>query len=181
MSRKFIAAITACAIAFSGVTATQAQADNKQLKRFIVGATALAILGAAMSDSRADGRAYVGTRDQRPRRHGGHNRGHGYDRHHDHGHTYGRNHDTPRWNGNGPRPRPLPRRIERSYLPERCLTSVQTRRGRLALYSQACLNRHYRLTHALPGQCRIKVRTNRGPLLGYTSRCLARNGWLERG
>lgn len=51
MSRKFIATIVAGAIAITGFTAAQAQAGDRDLARFLAGATALVIIGKAISDN----------------------------------------------------------------------------------------------------------------------------------
>ena len=77
MSRKFIATIIAASIAVTGFSAAPARADGDDLARFLVGATALVIIGSAINDSRRDRRhrdVYVGRdhrdwRPERPRRH----------------------------------------------------------------------------------------------------------------
>ncbi|KAA0913012.1 hypothetical protein [Aquicoccus porphyridii] len=50
MSRKFIATIVAGAIAITGFSAAQAEAGNRDLVRLLAGATALVIIGKAISD-----------------------------------------------------------------------------------------------------------------------------------
>ena len=64
MGRKFIATILAAAIAVTSISATTtaAQAGDKDVARFIVGATALAIIGAAIADEqRKKNKAHAGT------------------------------------------------------------------------------------------------------------------------
>ncbi|MDW3118383.1 MAG: hypothetical protein R8G60_11815 [Roseovarius pacificus] len=52
--RQFIAAVLAAAVAVTGMTAAPARADNDAAK-VIAGVAALAVLGAAMSDAKAQG------------------------------------------------------------------------------------------------------------------------------
>ena len=78
MSRKFITTIVAGAIAITGFSTAQAQAGDRDLVRFLAGATALVIIGKALSDHDDRHKPKVITRGN------GH---HGYitHRHHSHG------------------------------------------------------------------------------------------------
>lgn len=69
MSRKFIATIVAGAIAITGFTAAQAEAGNRDLARFLAGATALVIIGKAISDNNDRHKQKVVTRSHRPHGH----------------------------------------------------------------------------------------------------------------
>ena len=51
MSRKFISGILATAIAVTGFSVSQAQASDRDVARFLVGATALVILGTALNNN----------------------------------------------------------------------------------------------------------------------------------
>ncbi|MCZ0813450.1 MAG: hypothetical protein ACQEVT_13880 [Pseudomonadota bacterium] len=69
LHRKFIAAILASAIAITGMTAAPARADNDAAK-IIVGAAALALIGAAVADARQSGNhsVYRNQRSYAPKR-----------------------------------------------------------------------------------------------------------------
>lgn len=74
-------------------------------------------------------------------------------------------------------PRPLPRRVKRAALPDRCLRQFQTQRGARNFYGARCLQRNYVQAHRLPGACVRQVRTQRGLRNAYSARCLRREGY----
>lgn len=183
MSRKFIALIVAASLTVTGITASQAQAGDKRTRNLIVGAAALAILGAAIAEQdKRHNHGYVGTQNPRPR-------GHSHPRHDP---KYGY-HDRDRRNpfAHGPRsgvtPRPLPPRAQFAPLPNQCLRSFHGRGGgTFQLYAARCLNRNYHAAHSLPQNCRQDVRLRNGHFRGYNPACLrqhhrhTRNAWMQR-
>ncbi|MEL6450537.1 MAG: hypothetical protein AAFQ19_04705 [Pseudomonadota bacterium] len=75
-------------------------------------------------------------------------------------------------------PRPVPRRIHKTLLPQRCLRNVRTDTGRsVALFGQRCLHRHYDNVQHLPQSCRRQVWTYEGTRRGYGARCLSKHGF----
>ncbi len=180
MSRKFITAIAAASIALAGLGASQAHATDKRTRNLVLGAATIAILGAALSAENKNKRsgAYVVTRgDNNYRRADKRYRHTERERHHKHGWDDNRH----RWNGHGPKPRPLPKRARRAPLPESCLITKRTNKGRITMYSKNCLDRGYRHAQDLPRSCTQKLWSRDGAIWGYNPTCLRRGGWLDRG
>ena len=148
MSRKFIAAIVALSLTVTGVTASQADAADKRTRNLIVGAAALAILGAAISNKSRDDNSYVGTSNTR-------HRGHAPQRAKPHHKKHAHQAFKPRQQSHsrhGVTPRPLPPRARAGQLPNRCLRSYPTRGGGVVQrYDARCVeqvrrnarNQHY--------------------------------------
>jgi len=149
MSRKFIAAIVALSLTVTGVIASQAEAADKRTRNLIVGAAALAILGAAVSNqNRTDRDSYVGTSNT-------HHRGHPPQQVKRHHKNHANQAFKPRQQSesrHGVTPRPLPPRARSGHLPSRCLRSYPTRGGGVVQwYDARCVehagknarNQHY--------------------------------------
>jgi hypothetical protein len=151
---RFIATLTAVAIAMTAVSAAPAHADDRRAARTAATILGLAVVGALIHDATKDkDERYV---EPQPRRH-----------------------VQPR-----PRvePRPLPRRVDRKILPQQCLRSYPTRHGNTHMFGRRCLEQNYRAVNRLPQNCTVRIRTDRGPRAGYDARCLRRNGYsLGRG
>ncbi|WIY27779.1 hypothetical protein [Parasedimentitalea psychrophila] len=75
------------------------------------------------------------------------------------------------------RPRPLPPRVTRYDLPEKCLRYFPAFRDGRALLGQKCLRNNYRHVKALPKQCRVTFGKGRRNKSAYKPRCLRRNGY----
>mmetsp|Transcript_27755 Transcript_27755/g.51668 ORF Transcript_27755/g.51668 Transcript_27755/m.51668 type:complete len:159 (-) Transcript_27755:106-582(-) len=148
-SRHFIAAIAAAAISITGFSAAPARAGEDDLGKALAALAGLAVLGVVIKNSRDDKKA-------KP---------------HIPGDRIGRDIRT------GVHPRPLPPRVGHKLLPQRCLRSVQGRDGRLRVFGERCLERHYHYTHRLPERCGTRFRTDRGVRYGYGARCLSRHGF----
>ena len=187
MSRKVITLVSAAAIAISGLTATQASALDKRTRNVILGATALAILGAAASQADQPRGAWVGTRnDPYPR--GGHTHGHG----HGYGHTHGNGHHHghadndghPRGPAPGIHPRPVPPRVIFSELPDRCAFTVGTQDGPARMFETRCLQRNFAHADRLPQSCRRTVKLGSKKVDAYGGACLRERSndvaWLNR-
>ncbi|MDA8585354.1 hypothetical protein N9L47_03695 [Rhodobacteraceae bacterium] len=67
--------------------------------------------------------------------------------------------------------------FKRRALPDRCLRTVDTRRGDRFVYVQRCLNSNFQFASRLPDHCQTSIRTNRGFRSVYGARCLSRDGW----
>ncbi|MCB4379679.1 hypothetical protein [uncultured Tateyamaria sp.] len=74
-------------------------------------------------------------------------------------------------------PKPLPKRVDRKLLPQKCLRSFNTDRGHRRIFGQRCLNNHYKFARSLPAACHREVYTDRGWRRGYAARCLNRHGY----
>lgn len=181
MSRKFITLVTAASIAVAGLTANQAEASDKRTRNFLLGVTALAIIGAAIADNDKKGGAYTSTHNPYPPR----PRGHDHNDHHSgwNGHGHGHN--------GGPRPvvtpRPVPPRVTLSELPQRCVRHVADRSGPRTVYETTCVQRHYKYAGYLPESCRNNFWSGGTKINGYTQRCLIntpvktpRSAWVDR-
>lgn len=158
MSRKFIASIVMGALVAASLSAAPARADDRDTARAIAGIAALVLLGKAISDRNDD------RRDQ---------------------HSY---HAKPQnQHGHGVRrpvrldPKPLPQRVRKMTLPQRCLTTVQTRRDTLRYMNGRCLQNNYRWSESLPRACEIRVKGPRRVRTGYQAGCLKRNGYRLNG
>ncbi|NRB16344.1 MAG: hypothetical protein HRU33_01880 [Rhodobacteraceae bacterium] len=75
------------------------------------------------------------------------------------------------------RPRPLPPRVTRYDLPEKCLRYFPAFRDGRALLGRKCLRKNYRHVKALPQQCRVTVGNGSRNKSAYKPRCLRRNGY----
>ncbi|MDC0737897.1 hypothetical protein N6L24_06380 [Cognatishimia sp. SS12] len=155
MSRKFITSILIAAVTVTGISlsAAPARAGNDDLAKLLFGATALIIIGKAVSNNRAEASTrnapiYVNPRDERWRRDGQHRADQNRDQRH-----------------------------RNRALPASCLRTYHTRDGRVRMMSKYCLDRSYRHADRLPQACKTRVRTENGPRRGYQLRCLRHNGY----
>lgn len=169
MYRRFIATISAAAIAITAIGATPVFADDRDTARAIAAILGLAVVGKIIHDKnkRNDEVRHHKPREkvhQPPRR---------------------KTHNPPRYNKrhDGPlHPRPLPRRVDRKLLPGECLRSYSTRHGKARMFGRKCLKNNYRFASNLPRHCLYVFETRRGDRRGYDARCLRNEGYrLARG
>jgi len=155
--RTFISLILAAALAVTGMTSTAAQASDKDVAKWIAGAVALGLIGAAIADERRDDRAVT-----RNRGYYNDNRAHGqrFKKKRRHGHKSHRKN-----------------RYDSHALPGHCRRVVQTRRGPLKGFGRHCLLNSYSNFNALPHRCAVRTRGhgNRGVI--YGSYCLRQHGY----
>ncbi len=161
MSRKFISLIVASSIAITGLTAaSQARAGDRDAAKFLLGATTLVIIGAALAHDRKHRSRHdhvtVVPHKRDPHR--------GIDRANPQ--RYGR-----------VNPRPLPPRVSRKHLPARCVQTVRTGQGAVRTVRKHCLNNNYAHVATLPKTCREKLWTPNGTVRGFNPHCLRRNGY----
>lgn len=166
--RTFISLILAAALAVTGVTAAPAQAGDKDVAKWVAGAVALGLIGAAIADQRRDDRAVT-------RQHGGHGPffGNGHRRGQDLFGKNGRLRDYKRYDDRG-------RRGGRFALPQQCRRDVRVRGGVLRGYGRHCLLNNYPRFNALPHRCAVETRGHGRRGVIYGSQCLERYGFNDR-
>ena len=148
MSRKFIATILAASLTVTSISAVPANAGNKDLARFLAGATALVIIGSALSNGNAQASTRHETPAARPLAT------------HDYRHDHWR-HDR-----------------HAAPLPGYCRSSIWTPNGRKTFLDRRCVNRNYDRAYQLPQQCRITAGAKPGHgRRGYSIRCLKKHGY----
>lgn len=156
MYRKFIATVSAAAIALTALGSTPAYADDRDAARALAAILGIAVVGAIIHDRNKDKKRKV------------HRQAPVYKEHAHKPHRI--------------KPRPLPQRANRKLLPQRCFRSVDTRQGTYRMFGQRCLNKHYRHVNSLPERCHYTFRTYDGKRRGYEARCLRNAGYrLARG
>ena len=176
MYRKFIATILATAVAVTGLTAAPARAGDDDVLKLLAGVAAVAIIGTAIAKNRDRDRDddYVTRQNydygnRRDHRHG--------TRHHNHNHyNYGHKQRSRGFSrDNNHYAKPLPRRVQRKLLPERCRVQARTRKGEnFSAFGGRCLQNNYQYANALPSQCAVNAKPRNGGKrrLMYGSRCL---------
>jgi len=177
MYRKFIATISAAAIAITALGATPVFADDRDSARAIAAILGLAVVGKIIHDNnkRKDQVRHGQPRQKKyqPPRHKAHNQ------------PRRKVHNPPRYDNrqNGDlHARPLPRRVDRKLLPGQCLRSYSTRGGKARMFGRKCLKNNYRFAGSLPRHCLFVLETRRGDRRGYDARCLRNEGYrLARG
>lgn len=136
MSRKFISTIMVAAIAATSLSFSAAPARaNDDLAKFLVGATALVIIGKALSDSNNNSGVHVTTKP--PKTH---------------------------------KPR-------RKALTAACIRRHNTYSGKVKVFGQKCLQKHYRHADSLPRHCKVRLATTKGTKRGYSIPCLRSEGY----
>lgn len=151
LHRKFIALVAGLSIAITGLSVAPAAADQDDTARALAAILGLAIVGAAIHNSRKD--------DDRVTRHDSYRP------------DYRPDHRPVR-------PRPLPPRADnRKLLPQACLRTFQTRQGNINGFGDRCLSKNYRYSNSLPRACEVRFRNRNGYGLGYDARCLRHQGY----
>lgn len=161
MYRKFIATVSAAAIALTAMGAAPAYADDRDAARALAAILGIAVVGALIHDNNKKKKRKV--HRQAP--------------------VYNQPlYNQPAYKQQRIKPRPLPQRANRKLLPQRCFRSVDTRQGTYRMFGQRCLNKHYRHVNSLPQRCQYTFRTYDGKRRGYEARCLRDAGYrLARG
>lgn len=157
MHRKFIALIVATAIAITGVSASQARAADTG--DIIGGLAALAIIGAAVNHYQKQNRKQV---------------------------EVSRHQYKPKPQYVYPRAkkpvkkhhvRPLPKRVARYDLPQRCLRTFDAYSKKRPLLGPNCLKRHYKYANNLPYQCKVGFWNGKTVKRAYEPTCLRQKGY----
>ncbi|SHE78928.1 hypothetical protein SAMN05444279_10884 [Ruegeria intermedia] len=149
MHRKFIALVVATAVAITGVSASQAKAADAH--DILGGLAAIAIIGAAVNhynkEKRKERVARQNTHIHQPQ-------------------------ET--------RPdhiRPLPRRVARYDLPQRCLKTYKGYSKNRPLLKPKCLEKHYEYANSLPQQCKVGFWNGKKIKRAYEPACLRQKGY----
>ncbi len=180
MYRKFIATVTAVSIALTAMGSAPAVAGEYDNARMIAALLGLAVVGKIIIDKKKDRKqqhvyqpapVHQQPKYQRPQTH----------QPKQHTPKYAQpTHNLPRYQQ--PKPRPLPQRADRKLLPQQCLRSFETYRGKVRMFGSRCLQRSYEFVGRLPQQCQFIFNTPKGDRRGYEARCLRDRGYrLARG
>ncbi len=148
MHKKFIALIVATAVVITGVSASQARAADA--KDILGGLAAIAIIGAAVNHYNKEKRRDEVARQYNPVP---------IDR-------QVKKHKV----------RPLPNRVARYDLPQRCLRTYDGYAQR-PLLRPKCLNKHYRHANSLPQQCKVGFWDGNKVRQAYEPACLRQKGY----
>ncbi|MGV6804368.1 MAG: hypothetical protein ACWA49_09185 [Ruegeria sp.] len=149
MHRKFIAFVVATAVAITGISASQARAADAH--DILGGLAAIAIIGAAVNHFNKQQRQDRVTRQynflQPPKQ------------------TYPRH------------VRPLPKRVARYDLPQRCLKTYKSFSNKRPLLAPKCLDKYYKHTNSLPHQCKVGFWNGKKVNRAYEPACLRQKGY----
>jgi hypothetical protein len=157
MHKKFIALIVASAVAITGVSASQARAADAE--DILGGLAAIALLGVAVKHLNDKNKKNTVT----------HNYNHVYNAPQDH--VYTKPQRRPR------DIRPLPKRVARYNLPQRCLRTFHGFSPNQPLLGKNCLSKHYKYSNSLPDQCKVRFWNGNKVKRAYHPGCLRQNGY----
>ncbi|WP_170364878.1 hypothetical protein [Ruegeria arenilitoris] len=149
MHRKFIALVVATAVAITGVSASQAKAADAH--DILGGLAAIAIIGAAVNHYNKEKRKERVTRQN--------------------------NYVHQPQNVRPDHIRPLPRRVARYDLPQRCLKTYNGYSKKRPLLGPNCLEKHYKHANSLPQQCKVGFWDGKKVKRAYEPACLRRKGY----
>ncbi len=151
MHRKFIALIIATAIAITGISASQARAADA--RNILGGLASLAIIGAAVHHYQDEKRE-----EEKARRHK-HKKKQAKKK--------AQKHPV----------RPLPNRVARYDIPQRCLRTFNAYSSTRPLLGPNCLKKHYKHADSLPHQCKVGFWNGKKVKRAYEPACLRQNGY----
>ncbi|WP_170571702.1 hypothetical protein [Ruegeria atlantica] len=157
MHKRFIALIVASAVAITGISASQARAADAE--DIIGGLAAIALLGVAVKHFSDESKKNTVT--------------------HNYNHIYKAPRDHVRANPNH-RPghvRPLPKRVARYTLPQKCLRTYEGYSSKRPLLGPKCLSKHYKYSDSLPQQCKVGFWNGKKVKRAYEPACLRQKGY----
>ncbi len=157
MHKKFIALIVASAVAITGISASQARAAD--VEDILGGLAAIALLGVAVKHLNDENKKKTVTQ----------NYNHIYKAPQDHVYTKPKH-----------RPhhvRPLPERVARYSLPQRCLRTFRGFSPDQPLLGRNCLSKHYKYSNSLPDQCKVRFWNGKKVKRAYHPGCLSQKGY----
>ncbi|WP_299948394.1 hypothetical protein [uncultured Ruegeria sp.] len=155
MHRKFIALIVATAVAVTGISASQARAADT--RDILGGLAALAIIGAAVHHYQDEKRE-----EEKKRRHKQQKK-------------KAKKQAQKKIHKN--HVRPLPNRVARYDLPQRCLRTFNAYSKKHPLLGPNCLKKHYKHADSLPHQCKVGFWNGKKVKRAYEPACLRQNGY----
>lgn len=159
MHRKFIALIIATAVAITGISASNARAADT--RDILGGLAAIAIVGAAIHHYSKQERKQEVTRNHR----------HSYK---PHKHKKRAFKSTKKKHH---KLRPLPGRVARYDLPQRCLRTFGNYSNSHPLLGPSCLKKHYKHAGSLPSQCKVGFWNGKKVKRAYEPNCLRQHGY----
>ncbi len=162
MHRKFIALIIATAVAITGLSASNARAADA--RDILGGLAAIAIVGAAIhhySEKERKERKQAVTRTHRHEY-----KPHNYEKR-PFKKTKKKHHKL----------RPLPNRVAKYDLPQRCLQTYRGYSDARPLLGPSCLKKHYKHAGSLPGQCKVGFWNGKKVKRAYEPNCLRQHGY----
>lgn len=153
MHRRFIAIVVSAALTITGMAAAPARAGDDDIAKWIAGAAALAIVGAAISEHESKKRKRRAIRQQQQLQQY-------YD---NHGYT-----DV------DPRPNPWHGKL----LPASCRVTKRLHGQKIRGFGRHCLKRNNVNVRALPQECAYRIKRNDGrKRVIFGSRCLRDFGY----
>ena len=150
MHRKFIALIVATAIAITGVSVSQARAADA--RDILGGLAAIALIGAGVHYYNKEKSQARVSRTQPP--------------------VYHANPSKPQYPV-----RPLPRRVAKYDLPQKCLRTYEKYSTKRPLLGPNCLSRHYKHANSLPQECKVGFWNGNKVKRAYEPACLRHHGY----
>ncbi len=154
MHRKFIALIISAAIAVTGISLVAKPARADETTRILAGIAALALIGAAIRNSRESSVQVTTTATP----------------------TW----QPPMPKYRHPLPPPPTPKVSRFVVPQYCLLPTPRYGANDTLVGEKCLRRYYGRTAQLPGQCRTTFWNGRRWRTGYDPTCLRGKGYVIR-
>ncbi|WP_170763434.1 hypothetical protein [Ruegeria lacuscaerulensis] len=157
MHKKFIALIVASAVAITGISASKARAADTG--DIIGGLAAIALIGAAVKHFSDQNKKNTVTRNHNhvykaPRKP-----------------VYAKPKDRPHY------VRPLPERVARYTLPQRCLRTYKAYSHNRPLLGTRCLSKYYKYSNSLPYQCKVGFWNGKEVKRAYEPACLRQKGY----
>jgi hypothetical protein len=154
MHRKFIALIIATAVAITGISASQARAADT--RDILGGLAAIALIGAAVNHYHQEKK-----RDEEAERRKRHKQAEAKAKKAKKKHAV----------------RPLPKRVARYDLPQRCLRTFNAYSNKRPLLGPNCLKKYYKHADSLPHQCKVGFWNGKKVKRAYEPACLRQKGY----
>ncbi len=157
MHRKFIALIIATAVAITGISASQARAADT--RDILGGLAAIALIGAAVNHYHQEKK-----RDEEAERRKRHKQAEAKAKK---AKKAKKKHAV----------RPLPKRVARYDLPQRCLRTFNAYSNKRPLLGPNCLKKYYKHADSLPHQCKVGFWNGKKVKRAYEPACLRQKGY----
>ncbi len=157
MHRKFIALIIATAVAITGISASQARAADT--RDILGGLAAIALIGAAVNHYNQEKK-----RDEEAERRKRHKQAEAKAKK---AKKAKKKHAV----------RPLPKRVARYDLPQRCLRTFNAYSNKRPLLGPNCLKKYYKHADSLPHQCKVGFWNGKKVKRAYEPACLRQKGY----
>lgn len=166
MHKTLTAGLTALSLILIPAAPVQAQNNNNDANKIILGLLAAGAIGLAIKNNRSDDKPNVTIRTT-PRHQQAHQpQGHAHNQQNAHNNRLTERRQSAR------------RHRAVDPIPGRCFRRVETARGGYqTVYTKRCLDRRYRDAHTLPRQCVVRIGGRNGNRRGYDASCLRDFGY----